>query len=91
MLAEYDGNGNILRKYIYGGRVDEPVCMIEVADSNAAYYYHFDGLGSVVALSDSSGNTIQTYEYSVYGQVAASDPNHPNPLNLSDRMNRIIL
>ena len=61
--------------------------MIEVADSNAAYYYHFDGQGSVVALSNSSGTTIQTYEYTIYGQVAASDPavrhpqaeNHPNP------------
>jgi len=73
VLAEYDGNGNLLRKYVYGPRVDEPVCMIEVADSNAVYYYHFDGLGSVVALSDSAGDTVQTYEYSVYGQVAASD------------------
>jgi hypothetical protein len=33
-----------------------------VAESNAAYYYHFDGLGSVVALSDSSGDTVQTYK-----------------------------
>jgi len=48
--------------------------MIDVADNNAAYYYHFDGLGSVVALSDSAGDTVQTYEYSVYGQVAASEP-----------------
>ena len=48
--------------------------MIDVADSNKAYYYHFDGLGSVVALSDSAGDTVQTYEYSVYGQVAAEDP-----------------
>ena len=53
--------------------------MIEVAESNAAYYYHFDGLGSVVALSDSSGDTVQTYQYSVYGQVAVEDINHTNP------------
>ena len=85
VIAEYDGNGNILRKYVYGPRVDQPVCMIEVADSNAAYYYHFDGLGSVVALSDSAGDTVQTYEYSVYGQVAASDPNHPNPYLFTGR------
>jgi len=49
------------------------------ADNNKAYYYHFDGLGSVVALSNSNGDSCQSYEYSVYGQVAASDPNHPNP------------
>jgi RHS repeat-associated protein len=53
--------------------------MIEVADANAVYYYHFDALGSVVALSDAAGDTVQTYEYSVYGEVAVEDANHPNP------------
>jgi len=52
--------------------------MIDVEHSNANYYYHFDGLGSVIALTNSSGATAVLYEYSVYGQVAASDPNHPN-------------
>jgi hypothetical protein len=36
-------------------------------------------LGSVVALSNASGNTVQTYEYSVYGEVAVEDANHTNP------------
>jgi RHS repeat-associated protein len=75
VIAEYDDNGDLASKYIHGARVDELVCMIDVADSNAVYYYHYDGLGSVVALSNSSGTSIQSYEYSAYGQVAASDPN----------------
>jgi len=62
--------------------------MIDLADSSAVYYYHFDGLGSVVALTDANGTTVQSYAYSVYGHVAASslrsrataedgsDPNH---------------
>ncbi|OHB79807.1 MAG: hypothetical protein A2Z25_07690 [Planctomycetes bacterium RBG_16_55_9] len=79
VIAEYDGNNNLLRKYIYGLCTDEPICMIEVADSNSVYYYHFDALGSVVALSDSNGDTVQTYEYSVYGEVAVEDANHTNP------------
>jgi RHS repeat-associated protein len=49
--------------------------MLDVADNNKAYYYHFDGLGSVVALSNSNGDSCQSYEYSAYGQVVASDPN----------------
>ncbi|MFH1881518.1 MAG: hypothetical protein ABIL62_02245 [Planctomycetota bacterium] len=82
VIAEYD-DSKLLRKYIYGARVDEPVCMIDVADNNAAYYYHFDGLGSVVALSNSNGDSCQSYEYSAYGQVAASDPNFlANPLHV---------
>ncbi len=85
VIAEYDDSG-LLRKYIYGARVDEPVCMIDVADNNAAYYYHFDGLGSVVALSDSDGDSCQSYEYSAYGQVAASDPSFiANPYMFTGR------
>ncbi|MHC4542139.1 MAG: RHS repeat-associated core domain-containing protein [Planctomycetota bacterium] len=72
-------------KYIYGPGVDQPVCMIEVADSNATYYYHFDALGSVVALSDAAGDTVQTYEYSVYGEVAVEDANHTNPYMFAGR------
>jgi len=49
--------------------------MIDVADNNAAYYYHYDGLGSVVALSNSSGNSSYSYEYSAFGQPFGSDPN----------------
>jgi len=79
VLGEYDGNNNLLRKYIYGPGIDQPASMIEVAESNATYYYHFDALGSVVALSNASGDTVQTYEYSVYGEVAVEDANHPNP------------
>jgi hypothetical protein len=37
------------------------------------------------ALSDSYANTVQTYEYNVYGQVAASYPKHTNPYMFTDR------
>jgi uncharacterized protein RhaS with RHS repeats len=32
-----------------------------------AYYYHFDGLGSIIAVTDSTGNAVEAYRYSVYG------------------------
>jgi len=86
VIAEYDSNNNLLRKYIYGPGVDEPICMIDAVDNDAEYYYHYDGLGSVVALSDSAGDTVQTYEYSVYGQVAASEPDFlTNPYMFTGR------
>jgi RHS repeat-associated protein len=77
-IAEYDANDALLRKYIYGPGIDQPICMTEVADNNAVFYYHFDGLGSVIALTNSSGSVVNLYEYSVFGEVSASDPNHPN-------------
>jgi RHS repeat-associated protein len=34
-----------------------------------AYYYHFDGLGSVIALSNTDGEIVETYRYDVYGRA----------------------
>ncbi|MFZ0035562.1 MAG: RHS repeat-associated core domain-containing protein [Sedimentisphaerales bacterium] len=34
-----------------------------------ASYYHFDGLGSVIVLTDSAGNVVESYRYTVYGQA----------------------
>lgn len=85
-IAEYDGSNVLLRKYIHGCCTDEPICMIETTGSYAdTYYYHYDALGSVVALSDTDGDTVQIYDYDVYGQVVASDTDHPNPFLFTGR------
>ncbi len=42
---------------------------------NEKYYYHYDGLGSVTALSDSSGDVVEKYEYDVYGKPIIRDLN----------------
>ena len=68
IIAEYDNTAALSKKYIYGPGIDEPVCMIDVADNNVVYYYHFDGLGSVVALSNEGGELVESYSYDVFGQ-----------------------
>jgi RHS repeat-associated protein len=85
-IAEYDASGNLRRKYIYGPGIDQPICMIESTLTYAGtYYYHFDALGSVVALTDSDANTVEVYEYDVYGRVGALDPSHPNRFMFTGR------
>ena len=32
------------------------------------YYFHFDGLGSIMALSDNDGDIVEKYEYDVFGE-----------------------
>ena len=76
VIAEYDGNDNLLRKFIYGPGIDESICMIDVADSNAVYYYHFDGLGSVAALSDVNNMVVESYSYDVFGAPTVYDANY---------------
>jgi len=70
VIAEYDGNHNLLRKFVYVPRVDEPVCMIDVVDSNEPYYCHFDGHGSFLALSDVNNVVVEKYAYDAFGQQA---------------------
>ena len=67
MIAEYDQNDNtLLRKFVYGPGIDEPICMIDVADGNAIYCYHYDGLGSV-------GETVMGWRTrSIPGEGASS-------------------
>ena len=31
------------------------------------YYYHYDGLGSVIAISNNTGSVVETYSYDVFG------------------------
>ena len=56
-------------------RIDEPVCMVDIAHEGAIYYYHYDGLGSVVALSDGAGNIVERYTYDVFGEPNIWDAN----------------
>jgi RHS repeat-associated protein len=85
-IAEYGAGNDLHRKYLYGPAVDEPISMIESSGTYAGtYYYHFDGLGSVTALTNSSGTTVEVYEYDVYGRVGASVPAHPNRIMFTGR------
>jgi hypothetical protein len=60
--------------------------MIDVA-SGELYWYHYDGLGSVVALSKYNSGTghaefVQTYQYDVFGVMTVCNgsgtPLNPN-------------
>ena len=82
VIAEYE-DGLIKRRFYYGPGIDEPICMHKFGDGAGLYYYHYDGLGSVVALSNSSGNIVERYEYDVFGEATIEGPNH-EPRTTSD-------
>jgi RHS repeat-associated protein len=66
VIAEYDGSQTLVRRYVYGVGIDEPIRMTTTTSS---YYYSFEALGSVIALSDAGGSVAETYAYSPYGKV----------------------
>ncbi|MEQ8735023.1 MAG: RHS repeat-associated core domain-containing protein [Rhodospirillaceae bacterium] len=72
VIAEFTGGGTLLRQYVHGPQVDEPVVMLDptqpVADEQVQYY-HADHAGTVVATSDNVGNLAEKYSYSSFGEV----------------------
>ena len=64
-IATVDGSNNLIAQFTNGPRIDEPLTL-KTGTSN--YYYHADALGSVAALSDSTGETVEIIEYLAYGK-----------------------
>ncbi len=49
--------------------------MIDVDGGETRYYYHFDGLGSVITLSNNSGQIVERYSYDIFGEPTIRDGN----------------
>jgi len=65
-LADYDGSGTLLDRYVYGLSLDE--VLIKVASGGTKTYYHQNWQGSVIALTDASGVVTNRYQYSPFGE-----------------------
>ncbi len=53
-------------RYIHDLGIDEPLA---VEKKDETYYYHADGLGSIVALTDAKGKVVQRYDYDSFGNM----------------------
>lgn len=51
--------------------------------SSGTYYYLFDGLGSVVALTDANGNIVNAYSYDPYGNAYSVTETVSNPFRFA--------
>ena len=69
-IAEFDGSGALLRRYVPGPGVDQREAMIHVDGAGAIterFFYHADRLGSVIALADEAGALADRYVYTPFG------------------------
>ncbi|MBI4707278.1 MAG: RHS repeat protein, partial [Candidatus Omnitrophica bacterium] len=55
IIAEYNGAGTLIKKFIYGVGIDEVLKGLSPQGTVPEWYYHYDGLGSVTALTNSAG------------------------------------
>ncbi|MEQ3744978.1 MAG: RHS repeat-associated core domain-containing protein, partial [Henriciella sp.] len=67
LVAEYDGSNALLRRYVHGSGVDQPLAWLEGAGSDDIRYYHANHQGSIIAISDDQARVDFYTSYSPYG------------------------
>ncbi len=65
LIAEYDGS-TLEKRYIPGILPDEVLIKIE---SSTKTYFHKDRLGSVIAVTDASGDVLNSFKYGPFGET----------------------
>ncbi len=86
LIEERDAGNTLVAQYVHGAREDE---MIAKIDSYGTVYYHTDAEGSVVALTNSSGNVVERYKYDAFGKPSFLDSTS-QPINGSTVGNRFL-
>jgi len=64
-LAKEDGKQEVTR-YVHGPGIDEPLA---IERKGEIYFYYADGLGSIMALTDSKQKVVESYSYSSFGEI----------------------
>ena len=65
VIEEVASNGTVQATYVYGAGADERISM---SRGGSNYVFHVDDLGSVVKVTDSAGQIVESYEYADYGE-----------------------
>ena len=81
-IADYDGSGNLLRRYVHGPGVDEYLLMYTGTGTANKSYYHANHQGSIVATSDEVGDGVERYSYGSFGE---NDDLTGNPFRYTGR------
>jgi RHS repeat-associated protein len=67
LIAEYNGSNALLRRYVHGPGTDEPLVWYEGSGTSDRRFLHSDERGSVVAVTNSSGTTLNVNGYDEHG------------------------
>jgi RHS repeat-associated protein len=74
LSTEYNyDTGAMLRRYVHGPGVDEPIVWYEGAGTTDRRWLHADERGSVIAVSNSAGTTTNINSYDEYGIPATGN------------------
>ena len=67
LVGEYNGSNGLIRCYVHGPAADEPLVWYEGSGTGDRRFLHSDERGSVVAVTNSSGTTLNVNGYDEHG------------------------
>ena len=73
LSGEYNSSGGLLRRYVHGPGMDEPLVWYEGTGTTDRRWLVADRLGSIIALANNSGAATATNTYDEYGLPAATN------------------
>lgn len=82
ILFEFDGSNTQVARYTHGIGIDKPLIMERDGQS---YFYHADGLGSIIDLIDVGGFVVQSYVYDSFGNIVQQEGALVNPYTYTGR------
>jgi len=69
VVEERDGSNAITRQYVWGNGIDQ---LLQEKTPTAMYSSHENSIGSVAALTDSSGTVVERYQYDPFGNITVT-------------------
>jgi RHS repeat-associated protein len=82
VIAEYNGEGTLLKEYVYSDSIDE---VLNIKDGAENFFPHQDGLNSVVAVTDADGERVASYNYEAFGTIKDATGALGNPITYTGR------
>ena len=73
LVAEYDSGGAMTKRYVHGAAVDDPFVEYTGATLASRAFLHGDHQGTIIAISNISGNASTINKYDEYGVPAPAN------------------
>ena len=74
ILMEFNKDNLFQKFYLHSLGIDDPLAVFD-DNTEKIHYYHKDGLGNIISLTDESGDEKEKYVYDVFGKATIFDEN----------------
>lgn len=85
IVAEHNDTTETFVRYYVWTPAGQMLYAIDVASGNKPLYYHFDRIGSTLAMTDENGNVTDAYAYTPFGRIVRRQGTSTQPFTFVGR------